>query len=161
TTRVTSMPPETVEAVRDSLASALHTAFLGGLPLMALGLGAALMLKELPLRTTSYVEEPEGGEAGHRDRRRTLQWAKTHCWHRRPAARRRPRGSQHDPTKQGEPPVKRFLVAMLVALTALLLASPPVLAQKVFKIGAIVPVSGPAAAFGLGVQRGLELAAED
>ena len=59
TTRVTSMPPETVEAVRDSLASALHTAFLGGLPLMALGLGAALMLKELPLRTTSYVEEPE------------------------------------------------------------------------------------------------------
>jgi MFS family permease len=59
TTRVTSMPPETVEAVRDSLASALHTAFLGGLPLMVLGLIAALMLKELPLRTTSYVEEPE------------------------------------------------------------------------------------------------------
>ena len=59
TTRVTGMPAETVEAVRDSLASALHTAFLGGLPLMALGLVAALMLKELPLRTTSYIEEPE------------------------------------------------------------------------------------------------------
>jgi branched-chain amino acid transport system substrate-binding protein len=34
-------------------------------------------------------------------------------------------------------------------------------AQKSFKIAAIVPVSGPAAAFGLGCQRGLELAAED
>ena len=34
-------------------------------------------------------------------------------------------------------------------------------AQKAFKIAAIVPVSGPAAAFGLGCQRGLELAAED
>ena len=33
-------------------------------------------------------------------------------------------------------------------------------AQKSFKVGAIVPVSGPAAAFGLGCQRGLELAAE-
>jgi branched-chain amino acid transport system substrate-binding protein len=34
-------------------------------------------------------------------------------------------------------------------------------AQKVFKFGNISPVSGPAAAFGLGVQRGLEFAAED
>jgi branched-chain amino acid transport system substrate-binding protein len=34
-------------------------------------------------------------------------------------------------------------------------------AQKAFKVAAIVPVSGPAAAFGLGCQRGLELAAED
>src|SRR5207249_6708987 len=37
----------------------------------------------------------------------------------------------------------------------------PAHAQKAFKMGAIVPVSGPAAAFGLGCPRGLELAAED
>jgi branched-chain amino acid transport system substrate-binding protein len=52
----------------------------------------------------------------------------------------------------------------LVVLVALAVVSgvPEVAhAQKPFKIGAIVPVSGPAAAFGVGVQRGLELAAED
>jgi branched-chain amino acid transport system substrate-binding protein len=52
---------------------------------------------------------------------------------------------------------------LLLALLALSIAGAPGLAhaQKSFKIAAIVPVSGPAAAFGLGVQRGLELAAED
>src|SRR5215469_16325645 len=40
TMRVADVSPETVEAVRDSLAAALHTAFLLGLPLMALGLVA-------------------------------------------------------------------------------------------------------------------------
>ncbi len=50
---------------------------------------------------------------------------------------------------------------MIVALAALLLATEPAHAQKAFKLSAIVPVSGPAAAFGLGVQRGLEFAAED
>jgi MFS family permease len=59
TMRVTDVPPQTVEAVRDSLAGALHTAFLSGLPLMGVGLVAAFMLKELPLRTTSYVEEAD------------------------------------------------------------------------------------------------------
>ncbi|TMK82465.1 MAG: hypothetical protein E6G47_00395 [Actinobacteria bacterium] len=51
----------------------------------------------------------------------------------------------------------------LVLLVALAVVGLPagVHAQKSFKVGAIVPVSGPAAAFGLGVQRGLELAAED
>jgi branched-chain amino acid transport system substrate-binding protein len=49
----------------------------------------------------------------------------------------------------------------LVALVAGLAAPLPAHAQKAFKMGAIVPVSGPAAAFGLGVQRGMELAAED
>ena len=57
TMRVTDVPPETVEAVRVSLAAALHTGFLLGLPLMVGGLLAALCLRELPLRTTSYVEE--------------------------------------------------------------------------------------------------------
>jgi EmrB/QacA subfamily drug resistance transporter len=54
------IPPETVEAVRGALAAALHTAFLTGLPLMGLALVAALLLKELPLRTQSYVEELSG-----------------------------------------------------------------------------------------------------
>ena len=54
---------------------------------------------------------------------------------------------------------RRLLLALL-ALVAL--GAPGVAhAQKSFKIAAIVPVSGPAAAFGLGCQRGLELAAED
>jgi branched-chain amino acid transport system substrate-binding protein len=62
--------------------------------------------------------------------------------------------------------MKRFRLAGAVTLaTALALATLAVPgraeAQKAFKIAAIVPVSGPAAAFGLGVQRGLELAAED
>jgi hypothetical protein len=39
------------------LATALHAAFLMGLPLMALAFVAALALKEMPLRTTSYVQQ--------------------------------------------------------------------------------------------------------
>src|SRR5262245_60020696 len=59
TMRVADVPAQTVEAVRDSLAAALHMAFLGGLPLMGLGLVAALLLKEIPLRTKSHVEEAD------------------------------------------------------------------------------------------------------
>lgn len=55
------LPPPTVAAVREALAAALHTAFLTGLPLMGLALVAALLLKERPLRTRSYVQEA-GGE---------------------------------------------------------------------------------------------------
>jgi branched-chain amino acid transport system substrate-binding protein len=50
--------------------------------------------------------------------------------------------------------------ALAASLVALLLAA-PAHAQKPFKMGVIVPLSGPAAAFGLGCQRGLEFAAED
>ena len=61
--------------------------------------------------------------------------------------------------------MRRRLGCGLLAVVACLLviASAPgdAHAQKAFKIAAIVPVSGPAAAFGLGCQRGLELAAED
>jgi branched-chain amino acid transport system substrate-binding protein len=60
--------------------------------------------------------------------------------------------------------MKRSLLALtvLLALAVVGAASPDsAYAQKVFKIAAIVPVSGPAAAFGLGCQRGLEMAAED
>jgi len=53
-------------------------------------------------------------------------------------------------------------LAVLVALAVVSAGAPDSAhAQKPFKIAAIVPVSGPAAAFGLGCQRGLELAAED
>src|SRR5437867_8744293 len=52
-------------------------------------------------------------------------------------------------------------LAAVVTLSAALALPPSAHAQKAFKMGAIVPVSGPAAAFGLGVQRGMELAAED
>ena len=56
--------------------------------------------------------------------------------------------------------MKRSLLALAV-LVALAVTPASAYAQKTFKIAAIVPVSGPAAAFGLGCQRGLEMAAED
>jgi branched-chain amino acid transport system substrate-binding protein len=49
----------------------------------------------------------------------------------------------------------------VVALSVVFGLPPSAHAQKPLKMGAIVPVSGPAAAFGLGVQRGMEFAAED
>src|SRR5262245_6248268 len=52
-------------------------------------------------------------------------------------------------------------VVAAVALLAGVALPPDAHAQKTFKMGAIVPVSGPAAAFGLGVQRGMEFAADD
>ena len=57
----------------------------------------------------------------------------------------------------------RFLaLALLLAVVgALVMPVAPAEAQKSFKIGNISPVSGPAAAFGIGVQRALEMAAED
>ena len=58
--------------------------------------------------------------------------------------------------------MRRPMLALVVLVALAMVGLPDgVHAQKPFKVGAIVPVSGPAAAFGLGVQRGLELAAED
>src|SRR5262249_31730642 len=57
--------------------------------------------------------------------------------------------------------LSRVITVATVALLAGLALPPDAHAQKTFKMGAIVPVSGPAAAFGLGVQRGMEFAAED
>lgn len=57
---------------------------------------------------------------------------------------------------------RRSLLALTVLLALAVVSAPDsAYAQKTFKIAAIVPVSGPAAAFGLGCQRGLEMAAED
>jgi branched-chain amino acid transport system substrate-binding protein len=47
------------------------------------------------------------------------------------------------------------LMAAFMALTT------PTMAQESFKIGNLSPLSGPAAAFGIGINRGIELAAED
>jgi branched-chain amino acid transport system substrate-binding protein len=60
--------------------------------------------------------------------------------------------------------MRRSLLTLTVLLgLAVVSAGAPdsAYAQKSFKIAAIVPVSGPAAAWGLGCQRGLEMAAED
>lgn len=57
--------------------------------------------------------------------------------------------------------MKRLKWMLVLTATLALLAAPPAHAQKSFKMGVIVPVSGPAAAFGLGCQRGLEFVAED
>jgi branched-chain amino acid transport system substrate-binding protein len=52
-------------------------------------------------------------------------------------------------------------LALLIALAGSAVLVRPAEAQKSFKIATIVPVSGPAAPWGIGVQRGVELAAED
>jgi EmrB/QacA subfamily drug resistance transporter len=53
-----SLGSASVEAVRESLAQALHWVFVGGLPLLAGAVVCALALRELPLRTQSHVEAP-------------------------------------------------------------------------------------------------------
>jgi branched-chain amino acid transport system substrate-binding protein len=52
-------------------------------------------------------------------------------------------------------------LTLLIAVADSAVLAPPAEAQKPFKLAAIVPVSGPAAPWGIGVQRGIELAAED
>ena len=46
------------DAVRAGLAASLHLVFVAGLPLMGLALILALLLKEVPLRSVSYVSAP-------------------------------------------------------------------------------------------------------
>ncbi len=53
-----TLPRAAVEAVRVALANSLELVFLGALPLAAAALAAALLLRELPLRTASHVELP-------------------------------------------------------------------------------------------------------
>ena len=53
---------------------------------------------------------------------------------------------------------RSFIAAALAAAT---FAALPAGAQEAFKIGNLSPLSGPAAAFGIGINRGIELAAED
>jgi MFS family permease len=47
---------QTFEAVRHSLAAALHTVFELALPLMVIALVLSFLLKEIPLRTTAHVQ---------------------------------------------------------------------------------------------------------
>ena len=54
-----------------------------------------------------------------------------------------------------------FALAVVLSVVAALSLAAPAHAQKPFKVAAIVPVSGPAAPFGIGCVRALEMAAED
>ncbi len=55
------LPPQVVDVVRGALAGGLHVVFVAGLPLIALVIVVAFLLKELPLRTTASVHvSPEG-----------------------------------------------------------------------------------------------------
>ena len=56
---------------------------------------------------------------------------------------------------------RRTIFASLIASLLTVVCASPALAQKVFKIGNLSPLSGPAAAFGIGIQHGIELAMED
>src|SRR5581483_9515845 len=53
-----SLPPAVVEGVRSASSDALQSVFLWSLPLAAAAVVAALLLRELPLRTASHVELP-------------------------------------------------------------------------------------------------------
>lgn len=55
------LPPAAVEALRESLAAALHPVFVAGLPFVGLAFLATLMIREIPLRRTT---EPGPTEAG-------------------------------------------------------------------------------------------------
>jgi EmrB/QacA subfamily drug resistance transporter len=55
---VARVGPAVVAGVRVSLAHALEWVFVGSLPLVALAVVAALLLREVPLRTASHVEMP-------------------------------------------------------------------------------------------------------
>ena len=52
------IPHQTLDAVRAGLAASLHLVFVAGLPLMGLALILGLLLKEVPLRSVSYVSAP-------------------------------------------------------------------------------------------------------
>jgi EmrB/QacA subfamily drug resistance transporter len=56
--------PAVVEGVRISLSNALHWVFVGALPLAAAAVVTALLLEEIPLRTTTHVQLPTEVDAG-------------------------------------------------------------------------------------------------
>jgi hypothetical protein len=53
------IPGNVLGAVREGLAASLHVVFVAGLPIMALALLCAFLLKEVPLRSVSYVSAPQ------------------------------------------------------------------------------------------------------
>src|SRR5919197_979782 len=61
------LPPALAEPVRDSLAAALHTVFLGALAVIVLALVVSFFLKEIPLKTVAHVNVGAeiGSDLGH------------------------------------------------------------------------------------------------
>jgi len=57
-TAAARLPDAVVEGVRQALSASLHWVFVGALPLAVGAFVAALLLRELPLRTTTHVEQP-------------------------------------------------------------------------------------------------------
>jgi len=55
------LPPAVATSIREGLAAALHPVFLTGIPIIAVALLASLFIKELPLRTRAYADEPSSG----------------------------------------------------------------------------------------------------
>lgn len=56
------LPPSVAAGVREGLAAAMHSAFLVGLPIVAVALVASVFIEELPLRDTAFADEDaEGG----------------------------------------------------------------------------------------------------
>lgn len=57
-----TLPAPVVEAIRRGLADALHTTFLAGLPIIAVGLVATVLIRAVPLRSTVHNADEAGRE---------------------------------------------------------------------------------------------------
>jgi EmrB/QacA subfamily drug resistance transporter len=60
--RISTLPPPTVDAIREAVANSIHVAFLVGVPLAALAFALSFKLKEIPLRETAHVGSVEAVE---------------------------------------------------------------------------------------------------
>jgi hypothetical protein len=56
------LPDSVVTGIREGLAAAIHPVFVVGIPIIAVALVASIFIKELPLRTTAYIDEDRATE---------------------------------------------------------------------------------------------------
>lgn len=54
---INQFPDAIATAIREGLAASIHPIFVAGIPILAVALLASLLIKELPLRTTAYIDE--------------------------------------------------------------------------------------------------------
>lgn len=67
-----SLPPASVEAIREGASAALHTVFVSGLPFVAVALLASIFIKEVPLRRKAHAHAADDGDRGLAPVRQTV-----------------------------------------------------------------------------------------
>ena len=58
---ISKLPDAIATAVREGIADSIHPIFVAGIPIIAVALLASLLIKELPLRTTAYIDQDKEG----------------------------------------------------------------------------------------------------